>query len=271
MNIAICFDKNFQKWATVCLHSIWEQHKGDAQKIRLVILSDITYDQSIWQLKKVLEHFDFTFDNPGNELDSMPTSKQFSKAVYWRLVLPKILYSYGIERCLYLDVDTIAVKNFKELLSIDLNGQACGAVLDINSDLHVERLGLQQKFAVNSGILLMNVLKMVEYQWLEESNHLNNSGRITFFDQDLINVILDGDISLLDVSFNVQSGHFQNDYSGEVNIIHFTESSNTKPWNIKSKHLYMGVYNTYMRKSGFYFEYAWFELIRRIKKLSFLY
>jgi lipopolysaccharide biosynthesis glycosyltransferase len=198
----------------------------------------------------------------------MPTSKQFSKAVYWRLVLPNLLRKYGIERCLYLDVDTIAVGDFKELFSINLNGKACGAVLDINSDDHVERLGLKQKFAVNSGILLINVFEMAQYRWEEESYSLNESGRISFFDQDLVNVILDGDIMLLDIKFNVQSGHFQNSYNGDINIIHFTESNNTKPWNILCKHLYLGVYNTYMRKSGFYIDYFWFETIRRIRKFS---
>lgn len=265
MNIAICFDKNYQKWATVCLYSIWEQHKNDP-KIRLVILSDITYDQSIWQLKKVLKHFDFTFDNPGSDFDEMPTGYHFNVTTYWRLALPKVLALYGIEKAIYLDTDTLVVDSLHDLYNINLNGKTCGGSLDIGSDKHTDRMGLNQGFAINGGVLLMDVTKMNQFNWAEEANRLNQEGRIKWVDQDVINIVLDGEVEMIDLKWNVQSGNFQNGYKGDVNIVHFTESNNTKPWNIKSKHLYMGVYNTYMRKSGFYLDWFYYEGIRRIKK-----
>ena len=268
MVVAICFDKNYQKWATVCLYSIWEQHKGDSQKIRLVILSDITYSQSIWQLKKVLKHFDFTFDNSGNDFDSMPTGYHFNITTYWRLALPKVLAHYEIERAIYLDADTLVVDGLHELFNINLNGKTCGGSLDIGSVKDIDRMGLKQGFAINGGVLLMNVAKMNQFNWAEEANRLNLEGRIKWVDQDVINIVLDGEVELIDLKWNVQSGNLQNGYESEVNIVHFTESNNTKPWSIKSKHRFLGVYNTYMRKSGFYFEYLWFEIIRRIRKGS---
>ncbi len=267
MNIAICFDKNFQKWATVCLYSIWEQHKNDP-KIRLVILSDITYNQCIWQLKRVLNYFDFTFDNPGNDFDDMPTGYHFNVTTYWRLALPKVLAYYGIEKSIYLDSDTLVVDSLQELYNINLNGKTCGGCLDIGSDEHIDRMSLKQGFAINGGVLLMDVGKMNQINWANEANRLNQEGRIQWVDQDVINIVLDDEIALLDLKWNVQSGNFQNCYKGKVNISHFTESKYTKPWRLKTKHLYLGVYNAFMRKSGFYLEYLFFEGIRRLRKYT---
>jgi lipopolysaccharide biosynthesis glycosyltransferase len=267
MNISICFDKNFQKWATVCLYSIWKQHKNDP-KIRLVILSDITYNKSIWKLKKVLKHFDFTFDNPGNDFDSMPTGYHFNVTTYWRLALPKVLSKYGIEKAIYLDTDILVVDSLQELYHTNLDDKTCGGSLDIGSDMHIERMGLKQGFAINGGVLLMDVAKMNQFNWAEEANRLNQEGRIKWVDQDVLNILLDGKIKLFDLKWNVQSGNFQNGYQDNVAIVHFTESGRAKPWNSKSKHIYIGVYNTFMRKCGFYWDYTLLETLRRIKKLK---
>ncbi len=268
MNIAICFDRNYQKWATVCLNSIWEHHRS-LPKIRLVILSDINYDQAIWQLKKVLKNFDFTFDNPGNDFDDMPTGYHFNVTTYWRLALPNILFKYNIDRAIYLDLDTIVLSNLNDLYNFSLDNNTAGGCIDINSQDHVERMTLNQGFAINGGVLLMNVSKMYEINWVKEANDLNQQGRIKWVDQDVLNILLDGKISEIPIEWNVQSGNFQNGYNDEVNIVHFTESNHTKPWSINGRHRFLGVYNTYMRKSGFYLEYFYFELARRIKKLGF--
>ena len=267
MNIAICFDKNYQRWATVCLHSIWDQHK-DSTRIRLVILSDIKFEQCIWQLKSVLVHFDFSFDNPGDDFDSMPTGFHFKTPVYWRLKLPNVLVNYGIKRAIYIDLDTLVINPLDSLFEQDLQNMSVGACLDICSEDNCNRLNLKQGFSINSGLLLMDVEKMNRINWVDEANRLNKEGLIRWVDQDVINILLDQEIKLVDVMWNVQSGNFQNRYNGPVIIIHFTESGDSKPWSIKSKHQYLDVYNTYMRKSGFYFDYLWFETFRRILKLG---
>jgi lipopolysaccharide biosynthesis glycosyltransferase len=265
MNIAICFDKNYQKWATVCLNSIIK-HNKNSTKIRLVILSDINYKQCIWQLRRVLKNFDFTFDNPGNDFDSMPTGYHFNVTTYWRLALPKVLSNYNIEKAIYLDTDTLILDNLEELYNFVLTSNICGGSLDIGSEKHVERMKLDQGFAINGGVLLMDVNKMNQINWVDRANELNKQGKIQWVDQDVLNILLDGKIALLDLKWNVQSGNLQNDYKEEVSIVHFTESGNTKPWNYRCKHPYLGVYNTYLRKSRFYWDYIKLESVRRFKK-----
>lgn len=250
MNISICFDKNFQKWATVCLYSIWEQHKNDP-KIRLVILSDITYRQSIWQLKKVLKHFDFTFDNPGNDFDEMPTGYHFNVTTYWRLALPKVLANYGIEKAIYLDTDTLVVDSLQELYNINLNGKTCGGSLDIGSDSHVDRMSLKQGFAINGGVILMDVAKMNQFSWAEEANRLNDEGRIKWVDQDVINIVLDCEIALLDLKWNMQTGHFLHKYPEKPGIVHFTMWADKKPWFTTFRHPYIPILLNILLKNRF--------------------
>lgn len=255
MIIAICFDKNFQKWATVCLYSIWEQHKN-SPKIRLVILSDINYRQAIWQLKKVLKHFDFTFDNPGNDFDSMPTGYHFNVTTYWRLALPKVLANYGIKKAIYLDTDTLIVENLQELFDVDLNGKTCGGSLDIGSLKHIERMSLKQGFAINGGVLLMDVAKMNQFNWADEANRLNQQGLIQWVDQDVINILLDCEIALLDLKWNKQTGHFLHKYPEKPAIVHFTMWADKKPWFTTFRHPYIPKLLEILLKNGFLMLYT---------------
>jgi len=265
MNIAVCFDKNYQKWATVCLYSIWEQHKNQP-KIRLFIISDINDSQIIKQLKAVLKNFVYSIHNPDGNFKNLPTGYHFAIPVYWRLLLPNILKEQGIQKVIYLDVDTLVIKPLNELFNLDINRYELGASLDISSREQTKRLALNQRFYVNSGVILMNILEMSKIDWVSEANRLNDEGRIEWVDQDVINILSDEKIVLLDQKWNVQTGDFQNGYDGDVSIVHYTESNNSKPWSIKSKHRYLGVYNTYMKKSGFYWDYFQLELVRWIRK-----
>jgi lipopolysaccharide biosynthesis glycosyltransferase len=266
MTLSICFDKNYQKWVTVCLYSILKNYKG-VDTIRLVIVSDINYDQCIPQLKRVLSKFIYTFDNPGDDFDSLPTGYHFNVTTYWRLALPIILSKYGIQKALYLDTDTIVLDDIETLYNRELDNMTIGGCLDIGATEHTMQMSLKQGFAINGGVLLMNVPKMNKIDWVAEAHRLNEEGRIHWVDQDVLNILLDEKIKLIDLKWNVQSGNFQNGYNGEVSIVHFTESGNTKPWSYKSNHLYLGVYNSYMRMSGFYWDYFKFEFLRRLKKL----
>lgn len=265
MNLSICFDKNYQKWAAVCLYSVITNYKGGIP-IRLVIISDISLKDCIPQLKRVLSNFNVSFDNPGSDFDSLPTGFHFNVTTYWRLTLPKVLQKYGIEKVIYIDSDTLVLKDISELYSIELNDKTIGACIDIASDQHVNRMHLEQGFAINGGVLLMDIPKMNKLDWVSDANRLNEEGKIHWVDQDVLNILLDGQIKLIDLKWNVQSGYFQNSYKGHVGIVHFTESGNAKPWSHQAKHLYISVYNTYMRKSGFYWDYIKLETLRRLKK-----
>ena len=265
MNLSICFDKNYQKWVTICLNSVLNNYSGNSV-IRLIIISDIKTNEIIPPLKRILNSFDYTIDNPGDKFKNLPTGFHFNETTYWRLALPDVLNKYQIKKALYLDTDTLILGDLSDLYAIDLEDKSCGGCLDIGSEDHVQRMSLHQGFAINGGVLLMDVTRMNQINWIKEANRLNEEGRIEWVDQDVINMLLDGEIKLLDLSWNVQSGNFHHGYTDKVNVVHFTMSGFTKPWNTRSKHPYLGVYNTYIRESGFWIDYLKLETIRRLKK-----
>ncbi len=272
VNLAITFDNNYQKWATVCLNSVVKTYKG-TNKIRLFILSDLEYKKFIPQLKNILKYFEFSIDAIGNAFDDLPTGFHFTKAMYGLLAMPSLLAKKGIKKALYIDLDIIVLEDLNQLYSIDLSKHFCAGALDIHTQDEAlqTRLNLKQGFVINSGVILMNIEKMNEIDWIEQANELNIQGKIQWGDQDVVNMLMDGKIMKLEQKWNVQSGNFQNGYEGDVSVVHFTESGNTKPWNFQSKHSYLSIYNVCMRTSGFYWDYFRFELVRRIKKrLSYL-
>jgi lipopolysaccharide biosynthesis glycosyltransferase len=264
--IVICtaFDKNYQNWAAVCLNSILLNNKYKV-KIRLIIISDITYDNCIVQLKTVLDKFDFTIDNSSNEFEGLPELGHVGLVTYWRLKLPSLLANYQIQRAIYLDVDTLILDDLSKLFNQKLS-LYCGGCLDICSDIHVERMNLSQGFVINGGLLLMDVSKMNTINWIEGVRELNDRGRIKWVDQDALNILLDDKIELLSQQWNVQSGNFQNGYAGPVKVLHFTESNNTKPWTSNCRHPYFNIYRTYIRKTGFIWVYIKLEMSARFKK-----
>jgi UDP-glucose:(galactosyl)LPS alpha-1,2-glucosyltransferase len=265
--IVLCtaFDKNYQNWAAVSLRSILNNSRCESQ-IRLIIISDLTYEKCIVQLRRILDSFDFTIINSGNEFEGLPKLNHVGLVTYWRLKLPEVLTKYNIKKAIYFDVDTLILGDISELFNHSLKNMYCGGCLDINSEQHVRRMKLVQNFVINGGLLLLDVVKMNSINWVEGVKHLNEQGKITWVDQDAINILLDGKIQLLPQSWNVQSGNFQNGYTGKVDIAHFTESGKTKPWSSKCRHPFFSTYRTYMRISGFLLIYLKLEIIAKLRK-----
>jgi len=240
LNISICFDSNYQKWATVCLDSVISNYRG-CEKIRLVIVSDLKFDNLIPQLKNVLKKFEFTIDNFDKEFDDLPTGFHFTKAMYGLLSLPKISSSYGLKKSIYIDLDTLVLCDLTELYDIDLERYFCGGVLDIhghNPEL-INRLNLKQGFVINSGVLIMDIQKMSTIDWKIEASLLNEKGLIKWGDQDVINMILDEKIKQIDLKWNMQTGYFLHKNPTIPAIVHFTMWASKKPWFTTFRHPYI--------------------------------
>src|SRR5262249_4150553 len=62
-------------------------------------------------------------------IGDMPVSEHISLSTYSRILLAELLPA-EIDRAIYLDADTIAVRNLEELWSHDLEGLYCGAAQD---------------------------------------------------------------------------------------------------------------------------------------------
>lgn len=180
-------------------------------------------------------------------------SSHVSPATYYRLLIPSLL---SVERCVYLDCDTLCRASLLPLWQTDLQGCLAAAVKDIDEDTHAVRLGLQRYF--NAGMLLMDLSSMrrlnIQKSFFDflQTHH----DRIVLHDQDVINAVLDGKIKEVDMRWNVQvaftrqcrnTGFFAR--GKNAHIIHYI--GHRKPWTYEKKVPYQGEYIPYMLDSVF--------------------
>lgn len=200
-------------------------------------------------------------------LDRFPVNQQFPKSIYYRLLLPELFPNE--DKLLYLDSDTIVNDSLESLWKTNIDGFACGCVMDFASGNIVvrNRVGLNTcDIYFNSGVLLINLkywkennLKELLFDYLGKQN-----ATCLYPDQDALNAVLKGKVKYLDLRYNVQSGFFY-EYSKILFerkywesclsachnpvIIHFTTPD--KPWFSGCLHPLSSVFLKYYKKSIF--------------------
>lgn len=155
-------------------------------------------------------------------------SSTFPKNIYVRFYIPYFLPSHAT-RAIYLDTDTLVLKNLKELWNINLIGMPLGAVTDLSETVssdwggipNYEMLGIppESKY-FNSGVLLIDVEKWRACQVPEKLVACihENLQYATYPDQYGLNVFFANQWLELDPSWNCYS---QRD-DPSPHIIHFT-------------------------------------------------
>lgn len=176
----------------------------------------------------------------------------FSKAMYYRILIPSILSNYS--KVIYLDSDMIVLGDISELFNNDLDGFILGGVNDImhstSKNYVAEKIKLNPNRYINSGMLLINCDEFKRLRIKEKCFEILKESKIKFRypDQDIINIACNGKIKFLDPSWNyiwhynfprynqssdlLLSEKDEIEYikkSLNINIIHYT--SNIKPWN----------------------------------------
>jgi lipopolysaccharide biosynthesis glycosyltransferase len=148
------------------------------------------------------------------------TWAQITRATYARLYIPEVLPSST--RALYLDCDVIARRSVGELFDLDMNGRAALAVPDMQSPFvsspyavplwfEAGRAASEPNF--NAGVMLMDLIAWRERGVCEATLRYLTDGRHHFAqDQEAINVILAGNIGLLDPRWNQQSEFYLKQY-----------------------------------------------------------
>jgi lipopolysaccharide biosynthesis glycosyltransferase len=154
-----------------------------------------------------------------------------SVGAIFRLLIPDLL---PVDKVIYLDSDVVVNLDIRELWDISVEGLSIAGVGDesfgtfSSAKLAMRLVGCDPKQYANSGVLVMNLSRIRERHdlpkecamWFKRYGHCS-----TMLDQDFINYIFRGDITLIDRKFN--SGRRDGDVSGT--IMHATGGS--KPWN----------------------------------------
>lgn len=255
-NILCSTDDNYIPYCGIMLTSLFESNKENTFNVYIQCGNINDNNRSI--LKEMERRYDnkiIIINVEGKDLPDCPIRQgdHVSIAAYYRLFAPKILPK-DIDKILYLDCDIIVNGNIDDLYAQDIDDYAYGAVIDEdneNLEKHL-RLGFgAEKPYINSGVLLMNLKYWRENNVTERCFKYiaENPENVILHDQDTLNAVLNNEVLLLPLRFNLQTAMLYRNtvlstrtkYEVEAikftpTIIHFTGVG--KPWYKGSLHPY---------------------------------
>lgn len=262
MDIVYCINEKYVPYVEVSMCSLLENNIGhdiivhiltdnidDANKNKLINLG-IRYNQEV----KFHEVKDSSLRN---------LKDTWSIYVWYRILIPNILTN--VDKCLYLDADTIIVGDISDLFTIDITNKSIGAVLDIETlnETRFKTLGYEKSSKyICSGIMMMNL----DY-WRDNSlsdkikNYaIEKKDIIEFPDQDCINYVCKDTKILLPLKYGIINPFilneiFLNEYRDEIielledpRIIHY---AGLNPWIIeKNRHFMRDYFFRYNKMLG---------------------
>ncbi|MCX2961913.1 hypothetical protein BKK56_08995 [Rodentibacter genomosp. 2] len=251
-NIVFCSDLKYSRYVGVAIFSILENNQDDYYCFH-VFITDIT-QKDIDKLKQL------PFQNCNIRLywlnddavRDFQIKEHFSSAMYYRVLIPYILYD-EIDNFLYLDSDVLCVGNIKELFFHNLSDKVVGVVPDTVESDHIKNLYdlgfTKEGIYFNSGVMLINTRKWIEYNVTEDFFKLINQRDYIYPDQDVLNILLNKHILIISEKYNYQRwikvsrSEFYKE-ANSVKIIHFIGPF--KPWQIAG---YNKIYNRYYKNS----------------------
>ena len=194
-------------------------------------------------------------------LAGLPPHERFGGLVVWlRLLLPELLPD--LERVLYVDADAFAADSLQSLWDSDLGGAPLGAVGNVVEPEmwpHLTGLGIADpRDVLNSGVLLMDLRALRAEDALGQVRAAvrRQGDRMTWADQDALNVVFDGRWHHLHPRWNAQNSLwtwstwaadvFGADVVAEARarpaIVHFEGPHVRKPWHFLCQHPARGAY-----------------------------
>lgn len=256
INVAFGLDNNFVRHCAAAIASILCNSKAD---ITFYIIGDLD-DANKSKLKELenIRPFEIVFiDIDGQEFDNLPVISGITKAMYYRLLIPRLL-PQNEHKVIYLDCDLIVTGDISELYDTDL-GEFYGAVVEsCDSKQYAKNLDMPDDAKYfNSGVILFNLQALREINFLKEcmSSYEKIKNKIRFPDQDILNTVFYKHAKYLPARWNLLSGYIRKEHTHssitaetardeikKVKIIHY---NGVKPWNKYSLHKFKEQYFVY--------------------------
>lgn len=223
INICLACDKNYIKYALVTITSILENNRENHINfyvIHPVGIEEDYYKKAIETLKNKYLNFDITFvpilDISGYDLRADKTNF-FNETLLYRLYIPQLFPQ--LHRMLYLDSDLIVRRNISEFYKMPLGDYYIAAVIDYDC---LKDVLVPEYF--NAGVLLMDLDKLREFDFTLKTLTVLKYRYLRFFDQDTINMVLNGKIKSVDRGFNYDIRYHTRYQYKDPTIVHFMAS-----------------------------------------------
>lgn len=152
------------------------------------------------------------FHDVKGQFNDLPLTSYYKLETYYRLALPATLPD--VDRCLYLDSDMVVLGDIATLWGINLCGMPLAAVRDHTAEQirgaenAYRRLGVRKYY--NGGVMLIDLKQWRRLRVVQEclSRLRQREYQGPMLEQDVLNVLLDGQVLFLDPVWNVGVGWF---------------------------------------------------------------
>ncbi len=252
--VFIC-DENYAMPTAVAITSLI-MNKKKTTEYDIIVISNQLSAESENKLKKagngalrILKQYD--------NYEGLFKHSYVSPVALYKFEISNILSEY--DKVIYLDSDVIINSDLTKLYEIELKECYAGVVKDFYSHLtEHDNLRLGRKVYFNSGVMLLNLKKMREYdipKKLFEEKRVNLCNK--YMDQDVLNIILGDKVKLISPVYNFMLRNkedlekFYEVYGEEPSqnnvIVHITP---IKPWQDKEC-LFFRLWYKYYKKSPY--------------------
>jgi lipopolysaccharide biosynthesis glycosyltransferase len=209
MHIAFSCDANpkYAMLLRICLTSILHNAaNGDTHHFHILDGGITQGDKAAIDTLQKIKSFSISYYPTGWENDySAFNTRGLSMATYYRLRMGDFLH--GLSKTLYLDTDMVVLCSLRDLFNADLGAYVFGACLDGAHETHAERLGVPAGSYFNAGLLLMDLDKWRKGNIYAKclATAQKHADKITFHDQDILNLIFRGHYRLLPQTWNTSA------------------------------------------------------------------
>ncbi len=268
--VVCCIDGNYSRHCAAMLVSLFERNPGERFRVFFVCENVGKIDQE--KLNVTVTQYGHTcrfLEIDGTIFEGVPLGAHIPVASYFKIIMAKVIPP-DVEKVLYLDADLIVRKNIKALWEVDVNDYLVAAVENLSltaNALVKSKLGLPEHAKYfNAGVLLVNAGKWREEGVFEQSLQYirENLEKITWHDQDVLNVVAAGRWYAVDPTWNVQHNVFgkqgreklcipKQEYDQlerDPSIVHFSGSGSHKPWHYDCQHPFKDEYWAYVKKTA---------------------
>lgn len=285
IHIAFNLDNNYVAHCATVIASIIDNNSS-LNKISFHLISADLSNINKSQLEKWIKRHSelyqiYFYDIDKTIFDDFPLGQTYLNITcYYRLLIPSLLK--GIDKAIYLDCDTIVLKDLKEMWDINIDGFSWAGIRDrINDYIRVyNRLGFPLEYGYfNDGVMLLNLDEMRKVDIISISKNLvkNIPLALKNHEQDILNKIFYKNKKAIDFKFNLLEYYLYTEdwlyldrkYYPQIIeachnpiIVHFCMPQ--KPWHFECINPYKKLYYKYRKMTP----WPELKLIHRKEKLS---